>query len=78
MSLVRTKLSDIALTERGKRELEALAKKPDSYIDYSDIPPLSDDFFKKAKVGVFYRPMTNDDRLKPSMRLCASHRTENQ
>lgn len=51
------KLSDIKMTERGRKELEALAKKPDSEIDYSDLPPLTDDFFAKAKVGVFYRPV---------------------
>jgi hypothetical protein len=36
------------LTEAQKAELEALAKIPDSEIDYSDIPPLSDEFFERA------------------------------
>lgn len=30
------------LTEEQKQELEALAKMPDSEIDYSDIPPITD------------------------------------
>lgn len=57
MSLVRMKLSEIKVTKQGKKELEALAKKPDSEIDYSDIPPLPNDFFDRAKVGVFYKPI---------------------
>ena len=57
MCLVRKKLSEIAVSEEGQRALEALAIKPDAEIDYSDIPPLPDDFFEKAQVGVFYRPV---------------------
>ena len=57
MSLVRKKLSEIKLTEQGRKELEALARKPDSEIDYSDIPPLTDDFFAKARTGIFYKPV---------------------
>ncbi len=57
MSLVRKKLSEIKLTEQGRKELEALARKPDSEIDYSDIPPPTDDFFAKARAGIFYKPV---------------------
>lgn len=45
------------ITEERRKELERLAQMPDSEIDYSDIPPLDEDFFKRAKVGVFYRPI---------------------
>lgn len=58
MSLVRYDPDKIPpITEERKEELEKLAKMPDSEIEYSDIPPLGEDFFKRAKVGVFYRPI---------------------
>ena len=44
------------LTEERKAELKALAERPDSEIDYSDIPPLDDDFWKNAVRNPFYRP----------------------
>jgi uncharacterized protein (DUF4415 family) len=45
-----------ALTAEQKAELKALRVKPDSEIDYSDIPPLREDFWKKAVQNPFYRP----------------------
>jgi len=45
------------ITQERRKELEELAKMPDSEIDYSDIPPLDEDFFRRARVGVFYRPI---------------------
>ncbi len=45
-----------ALTVAQKAELKALQAKPDSQIDYSDIPPLQEDFWKKAVRNPFYRP----------------------
>ena len=44
------------LTTAQKRELKALAAMPDSTIDFSDIPPLTNDFWKNAVVGRFYKP----------------------
>jgi uncharacterized protein (DUF4415 family) len=40
---------------RQQAELAALAAAEDA-IDYSDIPPLSDDFWKHAVRNPFYRP----------------------
>ena len=45
------------LTEAQKAELAALAAMPDETIDYSDIPPLSDEALKTAVRGHFYRPL---------------------
>lgn len=45
------------LTKRQKAELKALAALPDEAIDTSDIPPLSEEFWKAAKRGLFYRPV---------------------
>jgi len=44
------------LTEEQKR-LEVLAKRPDSEIDTSDAPVLSDSAWKNAVRGRFYRPI---------------------
>ena len=44
------------LTKKQKTELEALAKMSDETIDYSDIPPLSDEFWEKAMRNPFYKP----------------------
>lgn len=44
------------LTKQQKAELEILSKMTDAAIDYSDIPPLSDDFWRKAIRNPFYKP----------------------
>jgi uncharacterized protein (DUF4415 family) len=44
------------LTEAQAAELEALAARPDSEIDYSDSPPLTEDFWRRAQPNPFYRP----------------------
>jgi uncharacterized protein (DUF4415 family) len=45
------------LTQEQKRELAALSAVPDSQIDVSDIPQLTDDFWKKAVKNPFYKPV---------------------
>lgn len=45
-----------ALTKAQKAEIKALKAKPESTIDYSDIPPLNDTFWKNAVRNPFYRP----------------------
>jgi len=45
-----------ALTPAQKAELAALKAKSESDVDYSDIPPLDDAFWKKAVHNPFYRP----------------------
>lgn len=44
------------LTEAQKAELTALAARPDDDIDYSDLPPLTEAFWKNASRGRFYKP----------------------
>jgi uncharacterized protein (DUF4415 family) len=44
------------LTAAQKAELKALREMPDSEIDYSDIPPLDESFWKNAVRNPFYRP----------------------
>lgn len=57
MTIVRKTLADIPpITEARAAELRALAERPDSEIDYSDIPPSPDGFWDNAIRGRFYRP----------------------
>jgi uncharacterized protein (DUF4415 family) len=45
------------LTEADRVHLLALAAQPDSEIDFSDIPELTDEQWKRAERGRFYRPV---------------------
>ena len=45
------------LTEKQKAELAALAARPDTDIDYSEIPPLTAKFWSDAARGGFYKPI---------------------
>lgn len=45
------------LTAAQKRELAALAAMPDSEIDYSDIPPLTEAFWQNAVPNPYYKPV---------------------
>ena len=44
------------LTVRQRARLSVLAKRPDREIDYSDIPPLTDAFWKNAVRNPLYKP----------------------
>src|SRR5713226_4673990 len=55
------------LTAKQRREVAALASIPDDKIDYSDIPPLTDRFWKHAVRNPFYRPV----KLQLTVRLDA-------
>lgn len=49
MAIVRYKRSEIPpMSEERKAELRALAERPDSEIDFSDIPELTEEFWKNA------------------------------
>lgn len=52
------------LTSKQKAELTTLANMPDDQIDYSDIPPLPDAFFKNATQGHFYRPVKSSTTVR--------------
>jgi len=44
------------LTPEKKAELVALKAMPDETIDTSDVPPLTDEFWRKAVRNPFYKP----------------------
>jgi uncharacterized protein (DUF4415 family) len=46
-----------SLSKKQKAELATVAARPDSEIDYSDIPPLSEEFWKNAVRGKYYKPV---------------------
>jgi uncharacterized protein (DUF4415 family) len=45
------------MTPARQRKLAQLAALPDSEIDFSEIPPLKDDFWKNAVRNPLYRPV---------------------
>ena len=45
------------LTDEQRERLHALDALKDEDIDFSDIPPLGEDFWKNAVRGKFYRPV---------------------
>jgi uncharacterized protein (DUF4415 family) len=54
--IVRSTLADHRLSEKDKRELRKLAALPDSEINYSDIPALTEKFWKNAVRNPWYKP----------------------
>ncbi len=55
--IVQKTLSSNPLTPERKKRLQALAARPDSQIDFSDIPRLTPSFFKNAVRNPLYRPV---------------------
>jgi uncharacterized protein (DUF4415 family) len=46
-----------ALTKKQKAELGALSARPEGAIDFTDIPPLTEEFWKNAVRGKYYKPV---------------------
>lgn len=55
--IVRKSLLDSRITAARRRRLTKLAQRPDSEIDFSDIPPLAEKFWQNAVRNPFYRPL---------------------
>jgi uncharacterized protein (DUF4415 family) len=55
--IVRKRWDENKITAKRKRELAELAARPDSEIDRSEIPPLTEKFWQKAVRNPFYRPV---------------------
>jgi uncharacterized protein (DUF4415 family) len=45
-----------SLTKRQKADLANLSARPDSEIDFSDISPLTENFWRNAVRGKYYKP----------------------
>ena len=52
------------LTERQGAELKALATRPDGQIDYGDIAPLDEAFWRNAVRNPIYRPTKTSTTLR--------------
>jgi uncharacterized protein (DUF4415 family) len=63
-NIVRKTLADIRRTPADKKRLAEIAARPDSEIDYSDIPPLGEGFWKNAIPNLFYRPVKQQITLR--------------
>lgn len=55
--LVRKTLADSPMTPARQRKLARVAARPDEEIDFSEIPPLKESFWKNAVRNPFYRPV---------------------
>ena len=55
--LVHSVIAERPMTPARKRKLAKLAQRPDSEIDFSEIPPLEESFWKDAVRNPFYRPV---------------------
>jgi uncharacterized protein (DUF4415 family) len=55
--IVRKRWDENKITAKRKRELAELAARPDSEIDHSEIPQLTEKFWQKAVRNPFYRPL---------------------
>jgi uncharacterized protein (DUF4415 family) len=62
--IVRNTLTDCKVTPKQRRELAKLAARPDSEIDLSDIPELTDSFWQNAVRNPFYRPVKKQITLR--------------
>ncbi len=54
--IVKKSLSDARLSAKQKRRLKKLAQRPDSQIDFSEIPELTEKFWRNAVPNPFYGP----------------------
>lgn len=65
MSMVRYREHELPeMTEERKRELLELDSRPDSEIDFSDIPPLDESFWANAVRNPFYRPVKKQTSMR--------------
>lgn len=55
MAIVRYKAGD--LPELTKEDIERIRNIPEEAIDYSDIPPLTEEFWENGVRGLMYRPV---------------------
>ena len=62
--IIRKTADECRLTVRQKRELAELAKRPDSEIDLSDIPELTEKFWQNAVPNPFYKPVKKQVTLR--------------
>jgi len=55
--IVKKILSDASVTDRHRHRLEKLSRRPDAEINTSDIPELTEKFWRNAARNPYYRPL---------------------
>jgi uncharacterized protein (DUF4415 family) len=74
--IVRKAWGESRISEERKRELDQLAKRPDSEIDYSDIPEATEKFWQNAVPNPFYKPVKKQVTLRIDADILAWLRRE--
>ena len=65
MGIVRYRADEIPpLTKEDRIELKALAERPDSAIDYSDMPELRDEQLARMRPSPFYKPIKKQTSIR--------------
>ena len=62
--IVKKTLAECRSTAQQKRELAALAERPDTEIDLSGIPELTERFWRNAIPNPFYKPVKKQVTLR--------------
>lgn len=62
--MIRKSMDEVRRTPVDKKRLAEIAALPDSEIDYSDIPPLTEKFWKNAVRNPWYRPVKKQVTLR--------------
>jgi uncharacterized protein (DUF4415 family) len=76
--IVRKAWGESRISEERKRELAELAKRPDSEIDFSDIPELTEKFWQNAVPNPFYKPVKKQVTLRIDADILAWLRQQGQ
>jgi uncharacterized protein (DUF4415 family) len=75
---IRRAYGEARISEERKRELAELAKRPDSEIDFSDIPELTETFWQNAVPNPFYKPVKKQVTLRIDADILAWLRQQGQ
>ena len=62
--IVRKTAAECKLTSKDRRDLAELSQRPDSEINYSDIPKLTEGFWKNAVPNPWYKPVKKQVTLR--------------
>ena len=62
--IIRKTAAECRLTPEDKQRLKELAERPDSEIDFSDIPELTEKFWQNAVRNPFYKPVKKQVTLR--------------
>lgn len=76
--IVRKTLAECKATPKRKQALAELARMPDSEIDFSDFPELTEEFWKNAIPNPYYRPVKKQITLRIDADILAWLRSANQ